>query len=510
MLHSAYLARMSTPLRSTSASVSWNCTPWNDDSVWPNCLRRLTCAMVSSIARSSMPSSVQHGSTSPSATSPAPCVVDRGQLELGDERRDRPRPDLSPVDRAPSSVTAAQRDSRPASAPAGRLPATTISPSTSRSVGAGQPFGDRVGQRPVAGAAAQRRGGLEPVGVGAGIEFPRAELGEDGSGQRLPEVGFGLGLLHQLVAAGGLERPKSLAAILFGVVARSRIISLIWRPPAGRGTAGCAASRCCRRTRWRPASTSSGPRPRRGTMPRAASSCDTSAAMSISTSALSWSSLVTAIRYAAASPGWMRPLLCSRHHAVRQQPGPAAVRQHADPPAAQLGGQVVPAVAEHGRAPRRAGARTGRTGRCRPARTTCTSCTIDQPSSTVPSTSASVTRRSSKNTSLRWCGPIMQRIGRTWIAGSSIGTRKIVRPCCFFSPLRRAGQQEAPLRHGGVGRPDLLAADQPAVAVAPGRGSQRGEVGAGLGLGEALAPDHLAARDGRQVLCAAARRCRAA
>ena len=42
MLHSAYLARISSPLRSTSASVSWNCTPWNADSGWPNCLRRLT------------------------------------------------------------------------------------------------------------------------------------------------------------------------------------------------------------------------------------------------------------------------------------------------------------------------------------------------------------------------------------------------------------------------------------------------------------------------------------
>ena len=29
----------------------------------------------------------------------------------------------------------------------------------------------------------------------------------------------------------------------------------------------------------------------------------------------------------------------------------------------------------------------------------------------------------------------MAAIGRTSIAGSDIGTRKIVRPCCFFSPL---------------------------------------------------------------------------
>ncbi len=42
MLHSAYLASSSTPLRSTSASVSWNCTPWNVDSGWPNCWRSST------------------------------------------------------------------------------------------------------------------------------------------------------------------------------------------------------------------------------------------------------------------------------------------------------------------------------------------------------------------------------------------------------------------------------------------------------------------------------------
>ena len=41
-LHSAYLASSSTPTRSTSASVSWNCTPWNDDSGWPNWWRSRT------------------------------------------------------------------------------------------------------------------------------------------------------------------------------------------------------------------------------------------------------------------------------------------------------------------------------------------------------------------------------------------------------------------------------------------------------------------------------------
>ena len=42
--------------------------------------------------------------------------------------------------------------------------------------GPGQSFGHRIGHRPVAGAAAQRRGGFQPVGVGARVELPRAEF----------------------------------------------------------------------------------------------------------------------------------------------------------------------------------------------------------------------------------------------------------------------------------------------------------------------------------------------
>ena len=70
------------------------------------------------------------------------------------------------------------------------------------------------------------------------------------------------------------------------------------------------------------------------------------------------------------------------------------------------------------------------------------------------------------------------------------------------------GGEHAPLRHAGVGGPDLLAGDAVAVAVLDGAGAQRGQVGAGLGLAEALAPDHLAGRDGREVLLPSGRRCR--
>ena len=62
-----------------------------------------------------------------------------------------------------------------------------------------------------------------------------------------------------------------------------------------------------------------------------------------------------------------------------------------------------------------------------------------------------------------------------------------------------AGDQHAPLRVLGEGRPDLLPADHPFVAVLDRARLQRGEVGAGLGLGEALAPDLLAGQDRLQV-----------
>ena len=103
-------------------------------------------------------------------------------------------------------------------------------------------------------------------------------------------------------------------------------------------------------------------------------------------------------------------------------------------------------------------------------------------------------------TSLRWYGPTMLAIARTSMAGSDMGTRNTVRPCCFRPARRGPRKEEAPLGHGRVRGPDLLARHPPAIAVADGGRPQRGQVRAGIRLAETLAPDHLAPRDGWQML----------
>ena len=62
-----------------------------------------------------------------------------------------------------------------------------------------------------------------------------------------------------------------------------------------------------------------------------------------------------------------------------------------------------------------------------------------------------------------------------------------------------AGDEHAPLGVLGEGRPDLLPGDDPFVAVLDRLRLQRGEVGARLRLGEALAPDLLGGEDRLQV-----------
>ena len=58
------------------------------------------------------------------------------------------------------------------------------------------------------------------------------------------------------------------------------------------------------------------------------------------------------------------------------------------------------------------------------------------------------------------------------------------------------GQKDRPVRKVGPRGPHFLAGDDPLIAVALGPGGQRGEIGAGAGLAEELAPDLLVADDG--------------
>ena len=113
--------------------------------------------------------------------------------------------------------------------------------------------------------------------------------------------------------------------------------------------------------------------------------------------------------------------------------------------------------------------------------------------------SSTGTRTSSRNTSQKWLSPSMVRIGRT----STPGLVHVEDQPGDALVLRRVGvgahEQLAVVGDVGPRAPDLLAGDDVVVAVAHGARAQRGEVGAGLRLGEALAPDALAAQDPRQV-----------
>ena len=70
-----------------------------------------------------------------------------------------------------------------------------------------------------------------------------------------------------------------------------------------------------------------------------------------------------------------------------------------------------------------------------------------------------------------------------------------------------AEQEEAPLGQVGGRDPDLLAVDHVVVAVADGGGAQVGQVVAGVGLGEPLAPVVVGVEDRRQPAAPSAPRC---
>ncbi len=86
----------------------------------------------------------------------------------------------------------------------------------------------------------------------------------------------------------------------------------------------------------------------------------------------------------------------------------------------------------------------------------------------------------------------MSRIGRHSMPSASRSTIERGDALVLRLPLDGGGvgahEEEAPLGDVGRGDPDLLAVEDVVVAVPHGEGAQVGEVAAGLGLGEALAP----------------------
>ena len=115
-----------------------------------------------------------------------------------------------------------------------------------------------------------------------------------------------------------------------------------------------------------------------------------------------------------------------------------------------------------------------------------------QPSFSSPTRFATGTRASSRNTSQKWLSPSM----RAHRAHLDAGLVHVEDQPGDALVLRRVGvgahEQLAVVGDVGAGAPDLLAVDDVLVAVAHRPGAQRREVGAGLRLGEALAPDALA------------------
>ena len=98
-----------------------------------------------------------------------------------------------------------------------------------------------------------------------------------------------------------------------------------------------------------------------------------------------------------------------------------------------------------------------------------------------------------KNTSLNVCAPVISMIGRISMPGASIGQMKYEMPWCFGASGSVRAMRMPNFAMLGQRRPDLLAVDHALVAVAHGAGAEVGQVAAGAGLAEQLAPDLLAA-----------------
>ena len=120
-----------------------------------------------------------------------------------------------------------------------------------------------------------------------------------------------------------------------------------------------------------------------------------------------------------------------------------------------------------------------------------------QPPFTSPTTRSAGARASSKNTSQNSSPPAMFRIGRTSTPGWCASTSSIVMPRCRLSSV--------PVRHStyiqSAKFPSVIQIFWPLMTHASPSGSARAqgrEVGAGVGLAEALAPELVGAHDRRE------------
>ena len=297
-------------------------------------------AIVSSIARSSIPSSVQTGSTRTQGD-----IVGAGAIHLGQVQRRREGRAGGSAGRR-GAAHAVQGDGRPGVGQAGHGPFRCLGGDDDEAVdveigGAGESFRQRTRQCPVTRAAAGARRGLPRVGVGACFEFPCAEFGQHRRHQRLAARGSASARCSNRSPpaasnARSAWRPYSAASS-----DNSRII--VWCLPTGRGTAGCAASRCCPRPPSPTASSASGLRPRRGSRRSAhphGDRCDdlhehlgTVLVQLGHRDAISRG--VCGLNAAAA---------LQRDHPIGQQPGATAVHQHPGPAAAQFLGELFPPI----------------------------------------------------------------------------------------------------------------------------------------------------------------------
>ena len=113
----------------------------------------------------------------------------------------------------------------------------------------------------------------------------------------------------------------------------------------------------------------------------------------------------------------------------------------------------------------------------------------------VPTRLAAGTRTSVKNTSQKCRLVVMSLIGRTSMPGRVHRHDDLADARVRRAVRRRAADQVAVVGDGAEAGPDLLAVDDPVVAVAAGRRLQAGEVAAGVGLAHADAPRRLAGQD---------------